>query len=186
MKVDRGFGLALAIGLVAVGASPAWQAPPIPTHFADAADPALTALGERLYRGHCASCHGRRRQGQPLWQLIDAYAGRRAPALDESGYAWRRSDEAVFHMVKYGRYDDAPPRGLSYMPAFEGVLADREILSIIASIKARWPVGLRVAQAMLNPGLAGMPAAANDSTWRLPPNCNAVLARSEASAQRPQ
>ena len=44
------------------------------------------------------------------------------------------------------------------MPAFEAVLDDRETLNVLAFIKARWPpIGLRVAQATLNPGHAGMP-----------------------------
>jgi hypothetical protein len=42
------------------------------------------------------------------------------------------------------------------MPAFEAVLDDRETLNVLAFIKARWPpIGLRVAQATLNPGHAG-------------------------------
>lgn len=192
MRAGRSLGLAIAIGVAAGGASPARDIPPtaaaqpISAHFADADNRAAVALGERLYMGHCAGCHGRYRQGQPLWQLTDAYAGRRAPAFDETGYTWRHSDEAIFHMTKYGRFPTAPSRGASSMPAFEGVLADQEILAIIAFIKARWPLGLRIAQAMLNPGFAGMPAGADDSAWRLPPNCNATLGRIEARARRPQ
>jgi mono/diheme cytochrome c family protein len=192
MRVSRRLGLAIAIGLAAGSAAPARQAPPavpaatLPAHFADADNPAAVALGERLYLGQCASCHGHYRQGQPLWQLIDAYAGRRAPAFDETGYIWRRSDEAIFHMTKYGRYAMAPSAGVSYMPAFKDVLADREILALIAFIKARWPIGLRIAQAMLNPGFAGMPAHADDFAWRLPPNCGSMFRRSAAVAPRPR
>jgi hypothetical protein len=104
---------------------------------------------------------------------------------DETGYTWRRSDAAILHMTKYGRYA-AASGGTSYMSAFNGVLADRKILAIIAFIKAGWPIGWRIAQAMLTPGFAGIPAGANDIAWRLPPSCNAVPARSEARAQRPQ
>jgi hypothetical protein len=68
------------------------------------------------------------------------------------------------------------------MPAFEHRLEDDQILAVIAFIKARWPVGLRVLQAMRNPGLVGMPLQARDGPWLLPPNCNAVLRRSEAAA----
>lgn len=189
MRLNRAVSLAAAIGLLGFDASPVLQAlpaRPVAAAFADADDRAMVTLGERLYFGHCAGCHGRRRQGQPLWQVVDAYAGRRAPAFDETGYTWRRSDAAILYMTKYGRYAGAPSGRASYMPAFNGVLADREILAIIAFIKAGWPIGLRIAQAMLNPGFAGMPAGANDTAWRLPPNCNAVFARSEAWGQRPQ
>jgi hypothetical protein len=62
------------------------------------------------------------------------------------------------------------------MPAFAAILEDHQILAALAFIKARWPLGLRVSQAMLNPGFAGMPADANDVEWRLPPNCNVCSA----------
>jgi hypothetical protein len=85
-------------------------------HFADAEDRASVILGKQLYRVHCAGCHGRNLQGQPLWQLADAYAGRRAPAFDETGYAWQHSDEEIFHATKYGRPVSGAPAA---MPAFE-------------------------------------------------------------------
>jgi mono/diheme cytochrome c family protein len=179
-------GLSVVLALVAGAASPARHTPspalgtPVPEHLADAGDAVAVASGEKLYLAYCASCHGRYRQGQPLWQLIDAYAGRRAPALDDTGNIWRRSDEAIFHMVKYGRYASAAPDGASYMPVFRNVLGDHEILAILAFVKARWPIGLRIAQAMLNPGLAGMPVGVGDPGWRLPPGCNAMFRRNDA------
>jgi mono/diheme cytochrome c family protein len=143
-------------------------------HFANADDPAAVALGGRLYIRDCAGCHGRYRQGQPLWQLADQYAGWRAPALDETGTAWRRSDEALFSAIKYGRPAAPLPGTEIAMPAFADVLDDDQVLAVVAFIKARWPLGLRIAQAMLNPGLAGMPADAADGSWRLPPNCTVI------------
>jgi S-disulfanyl-L-cysteine oxidoreductase SoxD len=186
MRMGGGLGFAIALALAATGTSSARYAPQVasvaavPAPLADADSPAAVAVGERLYLGHCASCHGRYREGQPLWQIIDAYAGRRAPALDETGNIWRRSDEALFHMAKYGRYAPSPADSVSHMPAFKGVLDDRQVLDVIAFIKARWPIGLRIAQAMLNPGFAGMPAGASDPGWRLPPSCNAMFRDSEA------
>jgi hypothetical protein len=59
------------------------------------------------------------------------------------------------------------------MPAFAGHLTDHDILSVLAFIKSSWPVGIRASQAMLNPGLAGMPKDAAKSSWTLPPNCTA-------------
>ena len=89
MRVRRAVCLTAAIGLIAFGAAPVGQAPParpVVPSLADANDRATVALGERLYLDRCAGCHGRRRQGQPLWQVIDAFAGRRAPAFDETSY----------------------------------------------------------------------------------------------------
>jgi hypothetical protein len=117
-----------------------------------------------------------------LWQLADSYAGRRAPAFDETGYIWQYSDEEIFNMTKYGAFAGMSAPAVSFMPGFKGALDDRQILDIVAFIKARWPVGLRIVQAMRNPAFAGMPANANSIAWQLPPNCNAVLRRSEAAA----
>ena len=80
-------------------------------------------------------------------------------------------------MIKFGRFSTTPPGAVSYMPAFEDVLSDPEILEVMAFIKARWPLGLRVSQKMLNPGFTGMPARANEIEWTLPPNCTATLQR---------
>ena len=170
----RNLGVAAALG-----AALAWPPPTAlaasTIHLANADDPADVAQGKALYAQRCANCHGRNRQGQPLWQLIDQYAGRRAPAHDESGHTWQHSDEDIFHMTKYGRFAAVPADAVSYMPAFKDVLSDDQILAVIAFIKASWPLGLRVSQAMLNPGYAGMPTNADAVEWTLPPNCMVTL-----------
>ncbi len=152
-------------------------------HFADADDAALVTAGKPVYLRHCAGCHGRHLQGQALWQVHDQYAGRRAPAHDSSGHTWQHSDEDLFAMVKEGRFESEGLAGASSMPAFGGALSDRDILAATAFIKAGWPVGLRVAQAVLNPGLAGMPRQAAAADWRLPPNCNRALLRAPATSR---
>lgn len=149
----------------------ALRAAPSPLHFADAADPTKVTAGRRLYAQRCAACHGRQLQGQPLWQLRDRYARMRAPAHDASGHTWEHSDEELFQMTKYGHFSDTPPGVRSYMPAFASSLDDEQILAVIAFIKARWPLGLRVSQALLNPGYAGMPADAQSTDWTFPPTC---------------
>jgi S-disulfanyl-L-cysteine oxidoreductase SoxD len=174
-----------AASILGAAAASAWfavYARPAPVlHLADADDNTRVALGKHLYRLHCASCHGRYLQGQPLWQVNDRDVGRRAPAHDESGHTWQHSDEVLFHMTKYGRFDETPAKAVSFMPAFKDILTDADILSVIAFIKRRWPLGLRVSQAMLNPGQAGMPPDASDVAWTLPPTCMATLARRTGS-----
>ena len=140
-------------------------------HFADATDYASVARGKQVYKAQCASCHGRSLQGQPLWQTRDQYASRRAPAQDQTGHSWYHSDDELFAKTKFGRFANAAATPASAMPAFRTTLADRDILSAIAFIKARWPVGVRVLQAMRNPDRAGMPAGAIDSGWRFLPGC---------------
>jgi len=182
--VAAAIGACVASTMAAAAASvwlPALARPAPVLHLADADDNDRVELGKHLYRLHCASCHGRYLQGQPLWQVNDKDAGRRAPAHDESGHTWQHSDEALFHMIKYGRFDTAPADAASFMPAFKDILTDADILAVIAFIKRRWPLGLRASQAMLNPGQAGMPAAASRVAWRLPPTCRATLARRTSS-----
>jgi S-disulfanyl-L-cysteine oxidoreductase SoxD len=152
-------------------------------HFADADDAAVVKHGKSVYMGRCASCHGRNLQGQPLWQLTDEFAGRRAPAHDETGHTWQHSDEELFRMTKYGRFPSQPAEAVSSMPAFGSVLDDREIIAVTAYIKARWPTALRVSQAMLNPGHAGMPRPGGETDWRFPLySCSAARRQQAAGA----
>ena len=141
------------------------------SHFADADNPALVANGRVIYMTACSSCHGRRLQGQALWQVMDEYAGRRAPPPDGTGHTWKHSDEDLFSKTKTGRFPSAPPHGTTYMPAYGGRLSDQEILAVLAFLKSSWPVGMRASQAMLNPGRQGMPRNLAGTTWTLPPNC---------------
>jgi mono/diheme cytochrome c family protein len=140
-------------------------------HFADADNVALVAAGKIVYMTACASCHGKRLQGQPLWQLQDKFEGRRAPAHDQTGHTWSHSDEDLFYMIRDGKFPSARPSAPSYMPAFRNVLSTQQIIATLAFIKATWPIGLRISQSMLNPGGRGMPAHAADIDWTLPPTC---------------
>ncbi len=90
-----------------------------PPHFADADNDALVTQGTDIYIRNCSNCHGRRLQGQALWQLRDQYEGRRAPPHDSTGHTWQHSDEDLFHMTKYGHFAATPPGVVSFMPAFE-------------------------------------------------------------------
>jgi mono/diheme cytochrome c family protein len=163
-------------------ASPAVAAP-WPAHFANADDAKLVNEGAAVYIPVCSSCHGKRLEGQALWQVKDQFADRRAPAHDATGHTWRHSDDDLFFMTKYGRFPTAPPRAVSWMPAFAGHLTDHDIISVIAFIKADWPTGIRASQAMLNPGQAGMPKDAAKGTWTLPPNCTGTFVSWEAAGK---
>jgi S-disulfanyl-L-cysteine oxidoreductase SoxD len=166
----------------AVAAALALRAPAAPRlHFADAENAAAVLEGKRLYASHCAGCHGRKLQGQLLWQVQDEFAGRRAPAHDQTGHTWQHADEDLFAMTKFGRFATTPAAAKSYMPAYAQNLSDDQILATIAYIKATWPLGLRVSQALLNPDYAGMPRNADTVEWRLPPTCQAALQRAGAA-----
>ena len=181
-RIVLGCGVAAALIASAAVAAVALRALPTQRgHFADAENAQAVLDGKKLYASHCASCHGRRLQGQLLWQVQDAYYGRRAPAHDQTGHTWQHSDEDLFAMVKTGRFPTTPASVKSYMPAYADNLGDDEVLDVIAYIKATWPLGLRVSQALLNPGFAGMPRNADTVEWRLPPTCQAALQRAGQS-----
>jgi len=173
-----GCGVVAVLAASAVAAALALRAPSAPhLHFADAENAEAVQDGKKLYASHCASCHGRKLQGQLLWQVRDEFAGRRAPAHDQTGHTWQHSDEDLFAMTKFGRFPTTPATVKSYMPAYAQNLSDDRILAVIAYIKATWPIGLRVSQALLNPDYAGMPQNAETVEWRLPPTCQAALQR---------
>lgn len=173
-----GCGVIAVLAASAVAAALALRGPSASRlHFADAENAETVLDGKRLYASHCASCHGRKLQGQLLWQVRDEFAGRRAPAHDQTGHTWQHSDEDLFAMIKYGRFPTTPATVKSYMPGYAQNLSDDRILAVIAYIKATWPIGLRVSQALLNPDYAGMPQNAETVEWRLPPTCQAALQR---------
>ena len=165
-------GRSVSAAVSAVPVMPPGSAAPAPAHFADADDMGKVIAGKALYRRWCASCHGRKLQGQSLWQLQDQYAGRRAPAHDQTGHTWAHSDDDLFFMTREGRFPATPATTISYMPAFRDFLTDEQIVTVIAFIKANWSVGLRLSQALLNPGHAGIPKSIEENAdWTLPPTC---------------
>jgi mono/diheme cytochrome c family protein len=173
-----GGALVAVLAASAIATVPALRTRAAPRgHFADAENAEMVLEGKKLYASHCASCHGRKLQGQLLWQVRDEFAGRRAPAHDQTGHTWQHADEDLFAITKFGRFPTTPATVKSYMPAYEQNLSDDQILATIAYIKATWPLGLRVSQALLNPGNAGMPRNAEAVEWRLPPTCQAALQR---------
>jgi mono/diheme cytochrome c family protein len=127
--------------------------------------------GASLYGEQCAACHGNERQGQPDWRKVNAAGLLPAPPLDGTGHGWRHSDAELFHMIKFSVLDQAGPGYKTGMPAFGGKLSDRDIRSILAFIKSRWPSGIQAAQSFLNPDHAGMPDHV-DGDWRLPADCD--------------
>jgi mono/diheme cytochrome c family protein len=99
------------------------------------------ALGGRLYRQHCAPCHGPQAEGQ---QPGSPNGGTRAdgtyiaPALNGTAHAWHHSPQQLFQVIRNGSpAADSPMRG------WAGRLADREIEALLAYIRSLWPEPLR-------------------------------------------
>lgn len=97
------------------------------------------AQGQVLYGAHCARCHGKNLEGQPSWQTPLPTGRMPAPPHDESGHTWHHSDSALLDVTKLGLKAVAGENYESDMPAFEGILRDEEIQSILAYIKSTWP-----------------------------------------------
>jgi len=96
------------------------------------------SAGRSLYVDNCAGCHGVNLEGQPNWMKRKADGRLPAPPHDESGHTWHHSDKQLFTIVKFGLGAIAPGYETD-MPAFEDVISDDEITSILGYIKSTWP-----------------------------------------------
>jgi mono/diheme cytochrome c family protein len=118
---------------------------------ADPRDAELVALGRTVYARNCASCHGVALGGEPDWRQRNADGTLPAPPHDDTGHTWHHPDQQLFDITKYGVEAFAPEGYVSNMPAFEGVLTDREIWASLAFIKSRWPDDVLRKQEARNP-----------------------------------
>jgi mono/diheme cytochrome c family protein len=122
----------LAALVAVVGASLVWA---VQQHRARAPE---IELGRRLYVVHCASCHSTSLQGEPDWQSPKPSGRMPAPPHGAEGHTWHHSDQELLRITKFGMAA-AVPGHTSDMPAFEGMLSDREIEAVLAFIKSTWP-----------------------------------------------
>ena len=128
------------------------------------------ARGATIYAGRCAGCHGPALRGQPGWTRIDPETGRLpAPPLDQTGHAWMHSDAELSRMIAEGAPLDPPDGYDSGMPAFGRELGARDIGSVVAFVKSRWPPGLRAYESILDPDAAGTPV--DRGEWTFPADC---------------
>ena len=126
----------------AVGAAVAFNWLQTTTADADPSDPAQVSLGRTVYSENCASCHGVRLEGQPTWRIRKPDGKLPAPPHDETGHTWHHPDGQLLEITKSG-VGALVPGYKSDMPAFQGVLSDREIWAVLAFIKSTWPQEFR-------------------------------------------
>ena len=105
----------------------------------------MLARGETVYRTSCTTCHGANLEGQANWWLRDVDGNLPAPPHDKTGHTWHHSDEVLFNLVKYGpaMYVD---NYTGKMPAYDGVLDDRDIRAVNSWIASTWPEEILLAQ----------------------------------------
>lgn len=106
---------------------------------ADPENRALVASGKAVYAAQCASCHGKRLEGQPEWRTRKADGRLPAPPHDETGHTWHHPDGVLFDIVKNGVGASLPTPYATDMPVFGPVLSDEEIWAVLAYIKSTWP-----------------------------------------------
>ncbi len=95
-------------------------------------------IGDRLYKEHCASCHGGNFEGQLNWQTPLPNGRLPAPPHSASGHTWHHPDSYLFGVTKFGMTPYAPAGYESDMPAFKDILSDQEIADVLIFIKAHW------------------------------------------------
>jgi mono/diheme cytochrome c family protein len=106
-------------------------------------DQRVVALGNELYKEHCAECHGQNLEGQPNWRTRDAEGYLPAPPHNEGGHTWHHADGLLIRMTKQGIASIAGPDYKTRMPAYDGILSDEEIIAVLSYIKSRWPKEIR-------------------------------------------
>jgi mono/diheme cytochrome c family protein len=132
------FGVLLAAGVIAANAQDAPTKP-----LAD--DPKLIARGKVVYDEQCASCHGKKLEGQPDWRHRLANGRMPAPPHDPTGHTWHHSDKQLFDMTKLGP-GALVPGYQSDMPGFQDKLSDGEIWAVLSYIESTWPADIRAKQ----------------------------------------
>lgn len=140
-KLSAGFGGILAgTGLAML----VHVADPASAQILKPEEPAVIAVGEQVYAGNCASCHGEALEGETNWRSPDAEGYMPAPPHDETGHTWHHSERLLFSLTKYGV---VAVTGLkdhkTRMPIYDGVLSDDEIIAVLSYIKSRWPSDLQ-------------------------------------------
>jgi mono/diheme cytochrome c family protein len=118
---------------------------------ADPEDIRQVALGDKVYRTHCAACHGAKLEGQPNWRERKPDGKLPAPPHDETGHTWHHADDQMFRLTRLGVKPPLAPEGYqSDMPSFEGVLTGPQIWAVLAFIKSKWPIDIRDRQEQIN------------------------------------
>ena len=137
--------IGLLIGLVIVVTALAWVFHrPAGAVRLEPDNAEMVALGKRIYKAQCASCHGAYLQGETSdWQKRDAGGYLPAPPHDASGHTWHHTDKVLFDLTKYGPQGFAGSDYKTRMPAYAGRLSDREIIAVLSFLKSQWPAQIR-------------------------------------------
>jgi protein SCO1/2 len=98
--------------------------------------PGHVDAGQWLYEHNCAGCHGVDLAGSPAWQTELADGSHLPPPLNQSGNAWKYSEQDLTSIVQDGRNLDHA----LHMPSFKSKLSDWEIHYILQYVISKWDV----------------------------------------------
>ena len=147
-------GLLLVAIAIGYAAAARWPAPKKQITLAPD-NQVVIDKGRAIYARHCASCHGLDLEGQPNWRQRDAEGNLPAPPHDASGHTWHHADKQLIELTKYGLGALLGEKNFkTRMPAYEGVLSDREIVAVLSYIKSRWPGEIRARHDKINAATA--------------------------------
>jgi mono/diheme cytochrome c family protein len=114
-------------------------------------DPTVLAQGRILYDANCASCHGRKLEGQPQWRQRDAEGYLPAPPHDATGHTWHHADKLLFDLTKLGLGAILGDENFkTRMPAYKDILSDQEIIAVLSYIKSQWQKETQVRHDKIN------------------------------------
>lgn len=133
MKAEYLIPTLLAGSFLLVACQP--SASPAPAALArPAAEPALLARGQTLFRQHCAACHGDRAQGAFGWERPGADGKYPPPPLDGSAHAWHHPYDQLKQTIQEGTLKLG-----GSMPAWKGKLSEADTEAVIAWFQSIWP-----------------------------------------------
>jgi protein SCO1 len=107
--------------------------------------PGHVDAGRWLYEHNCVQCHGQNLEGNPAWQTELTDGSHLPPPLNNTGNAWKYSQQDLAEIIQEGRNLDKP----MHMPAFKNKLSDWEIHYILQYVASRWDVNEKNYQAGL-------------------------------------
>lgn len=141
-------GLIMVVGVIFYLSSPVNNAEA--NIYLNHKDADIVGLGKNVYVENCASCHGIALEGQANWRKRDADGYLLAPPHDETGHTWHHTDSYLFLMTKYGIEEMIGKSYPNNMPAYEGKLADEDIIAVLSYIKSTWPSRIQHQHNQLN------------------------------------
>jgi len=98
-----------------------------------APDAKSVATGKQLYSKYCQICHRQDGVGEtPISGYIRLPGYITAMPLNETSHAWHHGDKQLVKMILEGS------RRTTRMPAWKGVLSEKQTRNVIAYIKSLW------------------------------------------------